>query len=360
MWGPTGSTRMFNAEFGGQISWLLPGRAASCSSPGSRVTATRPRTDRTRAALVLWGGWLVVTGARVQPRQGDHPPVLHGRPRAGDRRARRHRRRHAVEAAPRREARGGARGRRGRHRRLGLRPARTHPTVEPVVARTLLLVGVLVAGALLAAHLVTAAPLVALALAAIAVVLAAPAGYTLSTVTPPHTGAIPTAGPAGASSMGIPGGGPGGFRGAAERWSRADVGAPAAGGFRSPPRADRRRTVRGAAAGCSTGARRARRCGSCSTLTAARTPGSRPPSARTRPPATSSPPTTRHGDRRLQRHRPDADPGPVPAVRARGPDPLLHRRRRLRRLRRRRHHEHVGADLVVGRAPTSPAGPSAA
>ena len=27
MWGPTGWLRLFNSEFGGQISWLLPGRA---------------------------------------------------------------------------------------------------------------------------------------------------------------------------------------------------------------------------------------------------------------------------------------------------------------------------------------------
>ncbi len=42
-------------------------------------------------------------------------------------------------------------------------------------------------------------------------ILAAPAAYTLNTVNTPHTSAIPTAGPAGASSMGF--GGPGGFGG---------------------------------------------------------------------------------------------------------------------------------------------------
>jgi hypothetical protein len=104
------------------------------------------------------------------------------------------------------------------------------PQWNPWLRGTLLLVGVLVAGALLAAHLVHGRALVALALAAIAVVLAAPTGYTLSTVNTPHTGAIPTAGPAGASTMGIPGGGPGGFRGAGNG-GPGGVGAPATGGF---------------------------------------------------------------------------------------------------------------------------------
>ena len=33
-------------------------------------TATRARTDRTRAALGLWGGWLVVTGLAFSLGQG--------------------------------------------------------------------------------------------------------------------------------------------------------------------------------------------------------------------------------------------------------------------------------------------------
>ena len=46
---------------GGQASWLLP---AALLAPGAGLVATRraPRTDRTRAALLLWGGWLVVSG----------------------------------------------------------------------------------------------------------------------------------------------------------------------------------------------------------------------------------------------------------------------------------------------------------
>ncbi len=59
-WGPTGIFRMFNSEFGGQISWLLPA-ALVLLVAGLAYRWRAPRTDRTRAALILWGGWLVVT-----------------------------------------------------------------------------------------------------------------------------------------------------------------------------------------------------------------------------------------------------------------------------------------------------------
>ena len=68
-WGPTGWTRLFNSQFGGQVSWLLPA-ALILLVAGLVLTLTRPRTDRTRAALLLWGGWLVVTGAAISLGQG--------------------------------------------------------------------------------------------------------------------------------------------------------------------------------------------------------------------------------------------------------------------------------------------------
>jgi 4-amino-4-deoxy-L-arabinose transferase-like glycosyltransferase len=57
--GATGITRMFNESFGGQISWLLPA-ALIVLVAGLWLTRRAPRDDRTRAALLLWGGWLVV------------------------------------------------------------------------------------------------------------------------------------------------------------------------------------------------------------------------------------------------------------------------------------------------------------
>jgi len=61
MWGPTGWLRMFNSSFGGQISWLLPA-ALVLLAAGLAITVRRARTDRTRAALIIWGGWLLVSG----------------------------------------------------------------------------------------------------------------------------------------------------------------------------------------------------------------------------------------------------------------------------------------------------------
>jgi 4-amino-4-deoxy-L-arabinose transferase-like glycosyltransferase len=54
--GAAGIGRMFNDILGGQISWLIP--FAGIALVGGLVLCGRaPRTDLTRAALVLWGGW---------------------------------------------------------------------------------------------------------------------------------------------------------------------------------------------------------------------------------------------------------------------------------------------------------------
>ena len=59
--GATGLLRLFHTEFGGQISWLLP---AALISLGAMLWVSRraTRTDRMRAAALLWGGWVIVTG----------------------------------------------------------------------------------------------------------------------------------------------------------------------------------------------------------------------------------------------------------------------------------------------------------
>jgi 4-amino-4-deoxy-L-arabinose transferase-like glycosyltransferase len=58
--GQSGLGRMFSDTIGGQISWLLPFTAIVLVS-GVILYWKRPRTDLARAALLLWGGWLVVT-----------------------------------------------------------------------------------------------------------------------------------------------------------------------------------------------------------------------------------------------------------------------------------------------------------
>ncbi|MFH5879924.1 ArnT family glycosyltransferase [Arthrobacter sp. NA-172] len=60
-WGVPGLFRMFNSEFGGQIAWLLPSvlvLGAGLLWLGRRA----PRTDPVRASVIVWGGWVLVTG----------------------------------------------------------------------------------------------------------------------------------------------------------------------------------------------------------------------------------------------------------------------------------------------------------
>jgi 4-amino-4-deoxy-L-arabinose transferase-like glycosyltransferase len=52
---------MFTAQWGGQISWLIPA-ALIAIVVMLWVSRRAARTDRTRAAAILWGGWLVVAG----------------------------------------------------------------------------------------------------------------------------------------------------------------------------------------------------------------------------------------------------------------------------------------------------------
>jgi len=59
--GAAGMLRLFNAELGGNIAWLLPFSAIALVA-GLILTARARRTDLARAGYILWGGWLVVTG----------------------------------------------------------------------------------------------------------------------------------------------------------------------------------------------------------------------------------------------------------------------------------------------------------
>lgn len=57
--GTAGIGRMFNTIMGGQISWLIP-FALIALVTGVALRGRARRTDLARAALLLWGGWLVV------------------------------------------------------------------------------------------------------------------------------------------------------------------------------------------------------------------------------------------------------------------------------------------------------------
>ena len=71
--GPTGLFRLFGSEMGNEISWLLPAALVALVA-GLVVTRRAPRTDRTRAALILWGGWALVTALVLSYMKGTvHP-----------------------------------------------------------------------------------------------------------------------------------------------------------------------------------------------------------------------------------------------------------------------------------------------
>jgi 4-amino-4-deoxy-L-arabinose transferase-like glycosyltransferase len=211
-WGPTGLTRMFNSAFGGQISWLLPAALVFLVA-GLAFTATRVRTDRTRAALGLWGGWLVVTGLAISLGQG----IIHEY--------------YSVALAPAIGAIVGIGATMFWARRdnpfvrvfLGFVIAVTAlwsyvllnrtPTWFPMLRSMVLVFGLGVAVAVAIAPTLRGRIGAVLAIAAVVLGLAAPAAYTLTTVAHPHAGAIPTAGPAnGAGGRGGFGRGGGGNR----------------------------------------------------------------------------------------------------------------------------------------------------
>ena len=71
--GATGLQRLFTGEFGLEISWLLPA-ALLLLACGVWLTWRRPRTDPARAALIVWGGWLLITAATFSFMKGTiHP-----------------------------------------------------------------------------------------------------------------------------------------------------------------------------------------------------------------------------------------------------------------------------------------------
>ncbi len=71
--GAPGLLRMFNAEVGGQIAWLIP-LAAIGLVAGLWLRRSSPRTDLRRAALVLFGVWALVCIAVFSSQQGIFHP----------------------------------------------------------------------------------------------------------------------------------------------------------------------------------------------------------------------------------------------------------------------------------------------
>jgi 4-amino-4-deoxy-L-arabinose transferase-like glycosyltransferase len=251
--GATGIFRLFHAEFGGQISWLLPAALISLAAM-AWVSRRAARTDRTRAAALLWGGWVLVTGLVFSYMNGIIHPYYMVALAPG------------IAALVGIGAMGLWRARPGSGPLAGRMAAAAGVLASAVWAFVLLDLTpdwlpwlrwvVLVAG-VAAAGLVLAGPALArpaavarsrrmrLALAvaplglALVAGLAGPAAYALDTVGTAHTGAIPSAGPTSVGFGGGPGGGPGGqggFPGVGQAGrAAAGTGANAAPGGNTAP-----------------------------------------------------------------------------------------------------------------------------
>ncbi len=230
MWGPTGLTRLFNSEFGNMMSWLLPG-ALVMGAVLLVITLRARRTDRERAALLLWGGSLVSIGLVISLAQGIIHPY------------------YTVALAPPLGAlvgiatfglwqrRGSWAGRIGLAAGLAAtviwsyvllgRTSDWFPALRPFVA----VVGTLGVVAILALPLLRSVPKLAVGLVAalgLGAALAAPLFSTVATAATPHSGAIPSVTP---TPTGGGFGGAGGFPGGAGGFRRAFGGAGFGGGF---------------------------------------------------------------------------------------------------------------------------------
>jgi 4-amino-4-deoxy-L-arabinose transferase-like glycosyltransferase len=201
--GATGIGRLFGTAMGTEISWLLPAALIALVAVLA-ATWTAPRTDRARAAMILWGGWLLVTGVTFSYMSGTIHPY------------------YTVALAPAIAAVVAIGGRvlwLGKEQlwaRLALSAMiiTTAVWTWELLGRSGWLPGLrwatLALGVLLGLALLM--PLRRLAVVALAAaVLSAGAGsaaFGAATATVPHTGSIPSSGPSAGAGFG--GGGPGG------------------------------------------------------------------------------------------------------------------------------------------------------
>jgi len=206
MWGATGWLRMFNADNGGQISWLIP---AGLLLGGYALWACRraPRTDAARSDVLLWGTWLLATMVTFSLMQG----IYHAY--------------YTVALAPAVAALVGIgaaaawRDRRDPKAAVSLAAAlvasawwsahllHRSPQFHAWLAPTVVVGALLAAIALLGNAFLPQRIATVLALTAVVLGLAGPTAYALDTASTPHTGSIPSAGPAVSGARGGPGGG---------------------------------------------------------------------------------------------------------------------------------------------------------
>ncbi|MFI7675494.1 glycosyltransferase family 39 protein [Actinophytocola sp. NPDC049390] len=187
--GESGLGRMFGSAFGVEVSWLLPAALVGLVA-GLWFTRRAPRTDRTRAALLLWGGWTVVTGLVFSLMSGIVHPY------------------YAVALAPGVVAVAAIAGRE-------LWRGRAHPPARFVLAGMVAVTGVwtfilldrspewlpwlrwvvLAAAVIVATALAVGMPARALGVVAVVTALLGTGAFTVATAAEAHSGSIPLSGP---------------------------------------------------------------------------------------------------------------------------------------------------------------------
>ncbi|AOX67736.1 glycosyl transferase [Curtobacterium sp. BH-2-1-1] len=213
--GSTGLNRLFSSEMGLEISWLLPA-ALIALIVGLVVVGRRHLADPARAGLVLWGGWLLVTGLVFSYMSGTiHPyytvalaPAIAGLVGTG--------------GALLWHARERFTGRIGLAAMIGVTAfwgwclLNENPTWLPWLRWVMLAGGLLSAALVVMGSVPSLRRLVTIGvLAGTLFGLSGTTAYALATTTVAHSGSIPSVGPAGSSSGGMGGGGTGGMPGGA-------------------------------------------------------------------------------------------------------------------------------------------------
>lgn len=239
--GSSGIGRLFAQSMGTEVSWLLPAALIGLVA-GVWFTARTDRTGRVRAHLLLWGGWLLVSGTVFSFMEG----VIHPY--------------YTVALAPAIAALIGIsvrelwQGREFFSSRavLATMSASTGVWAFILLNRTpdwlpalrwIVLVGSIAAAAVMAvgAHRLGRA-IAAVAAIALLFGLAAPAAYSIDTVTRSHSGPVPAAGPGSVAFGPGPGSRPKEratdnaalqplLTGAQSRWAAATVGSMSASGI---------------------------------------------------------------------------------------------------------------------------------
>ncbi|HEV7976581.1 ArnT family glycosyltransferase [Amycolatopsis sp.] len=204
-----GWSRLLGDEMGGGIAWLIPAALLALVA-GLWFTRRAPRTDPGRAALILWGGWFVVTALVFTFMNGIiHPYYM-------------------IALAPPIAALIGTASVQLWRRRddavsagvLASGVALTALTAYLLLSRqstwlpwlgtTILIAGLVAAALVLLAGQLPAVARRGVAVLALVVTLAGTGAYTVATAAATHSGAIPSAGPSSTGGFGMGGGMPGG------------------------------------------------------------------------------------------------------------------------------------------------------